>query len=492
MTKKYFYKIIGLLIVITLVISISCKKKYQTEDRNYHRMSHLARTFSYKQILKEFSDYPWSQEKDPEMLMLYCEALVESREGFPSFLKSLTSKTYIGEFAQGYFDLLKGELIGAADRFARLTGNQESRVWGYIGLLEFSLYTERIADVKEFLESLKMAAYQEPSSVPSWAIPYYSAWYFFYSGDFSKVNRILEEHRQQVDQITYLILQINLLERGNRFKDAGKVIKNLPPEFLDDQYIIALESDIIQFSIGAEQWKKYLNEKHVRFPNMWIIEQSYAEALIESGQVQLGLNIFKELAEKRPFDILIQLDLAEILLDYGEGKDSEEFFKKLFSNPNVKLLPKFHILLARIYHLRGQEEKKQIHLNIARELYPKNTDLLWLMFNHAMEAHDYANASQTINEILELYPNEVSALVALMKLNYLKNEWDKLLVTEEIIKKSNRYISVETWDEVKSFKALALAAQGKISEAYKVLSDIKSPGKRTEITTKIKKQGHEK
>ena len=52
---------------------------------------------------------------------------------------------------------------------------------------------------------------------------------------------------------------------------------------------------------------------------MWLIEQRYAEALIESGQIDLGVDIFKKLASKRPFDIHIQINLSEKLL-YNEKR----------------------------------------------------------------------------------------------------------------------------------------------------------------------------
>ena len=99
------------------------------------------------------------------------------------------------EFAQGYYDLLRGELQEAANRFLNLinqTINEEGQVWGNIGFLELALYTEAIANMKIPLESLRSAADRNPSSVPSWVIPYYSAWNYFNSGKFSEVDNITQ------------------------------------------------------------------------------------------------------------------------------------------------------------------------------------------------------------------------------------------------------------------------------------------------------------
>ena len=60
-------------------------KKEKAEDSDYNRITSLARSFMYEQIVTEFITYPWDREKDPSILMVYCEALVESGKSFPSF-----------------------------------------------------------------------------------------------------------------------------------------------------------------------------------------------------------------------------------------------------------------------------------------------------------------------------------------------------------------------------------------------------------------------
>jgi predicted Zn-dependent protease len=491
MIKAYVYKSTTIILGVTFLISVSCSNKPQVEGLNYNRISSLARSFSYNQILTEFNTYPWDREKDPSILMIYCEALVEGGKELPYSLKSPPLPAYMSEFAQGYYDLLNGKPQESINRFLNLinTGDIKGQVWGNIGFLEFVLYTEGIAHMKIPLERLEFIADRYPSSVPSWVIPYYSAWYYFNSGKFPEVERILQEYGKYLEPDTIVDLKVQLLIRENRFKEAKEVIKNLPPELLNDQDIIELESYIIRLESGVEQEKKYLDEKHNQFPYLWLVEQRYAETLIKSGQIELGIDILKKLAQKRTFDVIIQLYIAEDLLDYGEVDNAKKIFSHILNkSPELPYYSAYYnFLLAKIYHAQKKEEEAQKSLSLAIKLYPNAPRFLWLMFDIALEKHDYVNANQIIKEILELYPNEVSALVELMKLSYLRREWDELSAAEKAISLSKRYISEETWDEIRSYKALSLATQGKFDDAYKVAADIKNASMHTKTNVEINK-----
>ena len=86
MVKEIFIKSLCILLVV-LVISVSCTKTEQTDPLSYARIVNLDRSLLYDQIATEFSSYPWNREEEPRMFMIYCEAIVESRNKLPSFLK---------------------------------------------------------------------------------------------------------------------------------------------------------------------------------------------------------------------------------------------------------------------------------------------------------------------------------------------------------------------------------------------------------------------
>jgi len=484
MVKEIFIKSLCILLVV-LVISVSCTKTEQTDPLSYARIVNLDRSLLYDQIATEFSSYPWDREEDPRMFMIYCEAIVESKNKLPFFLKHPSLPTYKSEFVHGYFNLLQGELKEALKGFITLTENQDGRVWGYIGLLEFALYTEGITSMKELLEMLRVTAEHNPSSVPSWSIPRYSAWYHYYSGEFWEVDSIIRNNNKELDPVDILTLRTYLFIRENRFKEAEKFIKDIPPVLLNVQYVIDLEAEVIKLRYGHHEWLKYLSEKIKRYPYMWLIEERYAEALIENGQIQVGIEILKKLAKKRPFDLQLRLRLAENLIYYEKGTGANDIFT--FMHRNSTWHAYYYYLRAKIYHGQGQEEKLQKVFNLAREIYPKNTLFLSLMATFSMEKYDYYTASHIIKEILELEPNDISALVLLMELSYYKRDWDKLFKTENKLRKSPRFIDEKTWDEIKSYKALALVEQHKYSDAQKTLGEIKDINIRMKTTSEIEK-----
>jgi tetratricopeptide (TPR) repeat protein len=481
--KKILFKKLSILLFLAALIVIACVRQDRISKLDYQTIASLARSCSYEKIVTAFSAYPWDQEKDPVMLMIYCEALVEANKSFPSFLKHPPLSAYQSEFAQGYYDLLRGECRKALTRFSDLSGDHIGAAWGYIGALEFAVDTESITMMEGLLKQLQTLAGQDASSVPDWAIPYYNALYYFYSGKFSRVDEIIQKYDKQLEPVAVVMLRVPLLIRENRLEEAKKTIKDMPSEFLNEQKVIAVESDLVKVEYGPDQWLKYLQEKYERFPYMRLIAESYADALIETGQTQQGIDMLKKSARKRPYDIMLQLHLAENLIYFEKGKGAEEILLRVIKD-NIGI-PYYELLVAKIYLSRGDDDKYQKALDIAKKLYPENPRLLWFTYELAMQKHDYAYALKIIKKMLKIYPNEVPALVSLMEVSYLSGKWAELSAAEKTINRSNRYINVETWDKVKSYKAKALAAQGKFDKAHDVLGQIKEANVRDKTTAEM-------
>lgn len=490
--NKNIFKILSILLFITALASTACVKQDRVSKLDYDTITNLNRSCSYEKIVTAFSAYPWSQEKDPGMLMIYCEALVETNRSFPSYLQHPPLPAYQSEFAQGYYAFLRGEYRKALTSFSNLSGDHSGAAWGYIGALEFAVDTESITIMEGLLKQLQTLADQDASSVPDWAIPYYKASYYFYSGKFSQVNEVIRKYNKLLDPVAVVMLRVPLLIRENRLEEARKTITDMPAEFLNDQRMIAIESDLIKVESGPEQCLKYLQEKNERFSYMRLITERYADVLIETGQIQQGVDMLKKLARKRPYDIMLQLNLAEKLIYYEKGKGAEDILLSVIKD-NIGI-PYYELLVAKIYLTRGDEDKSQQALAIAKKLYPDNPGLLWFAYTLAMRKHDYAHAFQTIKKMIEIYPNDVPALVSLMEVSYLSGKWNELSAAEKTINRSNRYISVETWDKVKSYKAQALAAQGKFDKAHDVLEQIKEASVRDKTTAEIDslKKGNKK
>lgn len=453
-------------------------------------MSLLAASLEYNKVLAELKTHPWDQEKDPALLMVYCEALVETGEPLPPSLASSSTPTHIREFAQRYVQLLQGDLERAFKGFIdQLNIPGEDQVWGLIGMLEYAVQTENITKMEEPLEELQMLIQHDPAVVPTWMLPYYRAWYQLYSGHFAEVEKILQQHHRELTPLTLAAFRASLLLRENRFNEAKRTLNDLPPEYRNTQDASALEAEIIGLKEGPEQSMKYLSEKMERYPHWWAIKQKYAYSLIETDRHQEALVLLLSLAQSRPFDLPLQVDLVRSWTYYGgkiDSKEIEDYVDRALHNSlNIAQLPFYWVLVAGENARQGEHEAAKKQFAVAKAMYPKNPDLLWAMFYYNRDNQEYGSANRTLKELLELDPNDVSALVSRMELSYLMEEWKEVFEVEKALAQSPRYISERQWDEVRSYKAFALAGQGKKKEAREVLATIKDPTVRADVSVKM-------
>jgi tetratricopeptide (TPR) repeat protein len=182
----------------------------------------------------------------------------------------------------------------------------------------------------------------------------------------------------------------------------------------------------------------------------------FGEGLIELGEVKAGCDILQQLVQKRPFEYNLRFVLAANLLHYEKGKGLSDLFGGDFDNPLHMPFQYYNCLLAIFYYRTGYEKMSQEHLSIAKDMYPKSQDVLWLVFNLSMKKQDYKTAYEAIIEIHEVEPNDIPALLAKMELDYAKKDWKDLLETEQLISRSKRYIDKEIQEKGRALKEKAL------------------------------------
>lgn len=203
--KRSILRIIGLLLSTTLLFTGRCQKsdyKSSSDNLTLEELERLARSNSYEPIISRFNASHWARENDPSPFMIYCEALIETGTSLPSSLKAPYLPSYVSEFVKGYYDFLKGSFNDALNRFISIANNPEGKVWGHIGLLEFSLQTGCIKKMGDVLEALEIVTQNRSYNIPSWVLPTYHAWHSLYYGKFSETKRILHEFRKELTQLT--------------------------------------------------------------------------------------------------------------------------------------------------------------------------------------------------------------------------------------------------------------------------------------------------
>ena len=109
----------------------------------------------YNEILTKLNGTQWEREADPQTIMTYIDALVETRRTLPPEIVSPLVPQHVSRFIQGYYSFRQGKLRESLRIFSELARDKENHIWGDLGMLEFSLGTGSISNMKHPLESLE-------------------------------------------------------------------------------------------------------------------------------------------------------------------------------------------------------------------------------------------------------------------------------------------------------------------------------------------------
>jgi hypothetical protein len=353
------------------------------------------------------------------------------------------SPEHIAQFAQGYYNFRQGKLKDASEAFERLAHNKEHHLWGDIGMLVYAHYTGSISNMREPLLSAEGEAKGDPSLLRKWSVPFYEAWYCSDSGRDDRVWAILAEPGSSLDPFQVAELKAYLLLKGDKFDEAQDIIKSMPPEY---QLTASLESTLIELRYGNKKWLDYLRRKRKECPQFWVIERQYGDALIAGGDVSAGLEILKKLVDSRTFDFNVQLDYAAQRLYHVKDETAAQYLLQL-NYPSD--LTKYDVLLSQLYLDRKMYAESERQLMIAKKLFPRSYDVLLGILTLSIEQRDNDRAYQAARELLEVYPNDIGALLLSMEAYCFRHEYDKARAMENRIKESKRYVDDRVLEGVK-------------------------------------------
>jgi hypothetical protein len=127
--------------------------------------------------LAKLNGTQWELEASPKTIMPYIDALVETGRTLPPEMVKPPVPQHVSRFIQGYYNFRQGKLRESLRIFSELARDKEHHIWGNLGILEFSLQTGSISNMKRPLEALDEEARKNPAVVRIWDLPFYKAWY---------------------------------------------------------------------------------------------------------------------------------------------------------------------------------------------------------------------------------------------------------------------------------------------------------------------------
>lgn len=418
-----------------------------------------------------YERYPWRTVEDSAVLMDFCSALIESGRELPPSILDPSLPSHIRTFAQAYYSLLSGDLAQARAGFGRLDVTSRHAAWGHIGFLEYLLLTDNIRAMEGSLSYLKGLEANGDHAI-AWAYPRYAVQYAFEMGAFGDVGSLLERYRKNLDPSLYYDLKIRLLVRTNRLSEARAELESIARKIRDgDPHLILTESELVRLTKGPNHYRDYLIATLKQYPRMWQVQQHYAHHLINSGDVERGLGLLREIASTRPYDGRTQLDLLDTTL---RRKLDEDVVRNIQTNKNRFQGAEYRVLLAEINYRLGRMEKAEKHWRTAEAMSPMNRSLLSFLFNMAKEQQQYAKALTVLERYLELEPNDVDLLDDKVELSFLTNNWKDTLETASAILASPRFVTSDIKDRANFYSVGSLIKLGRLQEARTKFSKITS------------------
>jgi tetratricopeptide (TPR) repeat protein len=442
-----------------------CVRKDEGTRADHERMYAFARTFSFEQIVEEYRDYDWAGLDDPAILMGYCFALVETGSELPETLQLPAAPLHVHESALAFFHLYGGRLRDAYRHLMGIPRDEPRLLWRHTALMEYAFDTEQISYLGVLLANLEKLG--QTSTLAAEVSSYYGAWYHFYSGEFHEVEKILAgPPGYWLAEDERLYLHGSMLIRENRFQEALDAIEKAPPEIRESQDVIILQGDIVALTEGFDRWLSFMRERHEQHPQMPWVEYWYAKGLVDAGEKERGIPKLKSVTERRPFDYWMQLETAQVFLHEALAEE-QEFVLGVLKNPQYMESFSYKIFMAETYDLLGKKENSLRLIRDARINFPASTELLWYQHDRAFKDADYSGAEKAVRKILDMYPNDVDALLSLMFAMDAQEQWDVVLELEERVLGSKRFLSEAAKDNARFYSALALAEQGRIAHARK-------------------------
>jgi tetratricopeptide (TPR) repeat protein len=413
----------------------------------------LARIFDYGKIVELGERDNWKNAEDPEILMTYCRAIVETGKSLPNAFRAPRIPKNVALFAEAYLDLLKGHVNRAEARFVSLTKSDQHKTWGYLGTLEQSLITQDYVAMGNVLKEWQ--ALSIDNHTMNWITPYYQVRYLSGIGRHEELARVLAEPEllQRLRPGYIAPFKAALLLRENRFSEAHAVLDASLAAVGFDVGLVLAKVSVISAEQGLSGASDYLQKIQRQIPRAWPIEIHRVLHETEGNRISSSeaAGALIAVVKRRPFDAETVVNVSPILFDLGDHAASIELLETLPTSLDDKLrFANYYLLMAKFDQREGTKHSLRNNLQRALEMHPADTQILWFKYSVSRREKNHVKAIETLNVLLQLDPNDRPALLAMTRVNEDMKQWDEVLQAGERFLGSKRVISVKAEEEVRN------------------------------------------
>jgi len=412
----------------------------------------LLRTYDYPQLVNFGQEHQWKDADDPEVLMAYSRALLETGRLIPDGLRAPNVPEEVAAFAAAYFELLRGRVSYAEEQFRLLRKGDRGKLWGYLGQLEASLVTE------DYVSMGRLLSEDQPSVPPNqprfeMLIQHYGLMHLSGTAQYARLAQHLdaEQGRSLPAQWT-APLHAALLLRQNDFGQANKVIDEALAKSKFDPHVVLAKASVMSAEKGTAAAAAYLKDVGHKYPHAWPlilhrVGYEFEASVISAKDV---VNTLARLGRGRVFDASSLIMVASTLVDFGDSTSALQLLDNLAASPDELIrFQSYSLLMAKWDELGGHAHSFANNVRRAREMYPADPAPLWLLYSAASKGKKSSEALQALEGLLKLDPYDRPALQALTRVHEDAGHWEKVIEVGNRFFGSQRVISAAAEKEVR-------------------------------------------
>lgn len=399
--------------VIALVLVFAYSKNV-----NHISIDELHNRNEYQKVVKILNNYDWGSRENEKYILIFSEAVKETQQATPSFLKNQNASVY--DFIVGYRALYEGKVYISNEIFEKLLSDQHSISLGYIGLLEQALATDsyiKLGEIIRFIKSNKVLKKEIPINIlNSYEVAYYLA-----IGSFDEVLAIINERLVNYNDYNLSITKVDILIGRNQLDDASNLVESLVEMYGRTPALILAEVDIMQRLQGQDKAIVFLENEIHKYPNYWQLKErlAYQIANLDNlAEAQRSLVILQELINQRPYDIYLKLLLANFSFDLGSSDIRDHLYAELIDNKGyLQIFSLFNLFEAKMSLLKGNRDNVDMSLAEIRKKDPSNKMYLWFAYQYEKLKKDWVKARSYLEEYKKIDPYNEYVINALADMN---------------------------------------------------------------------------
>lgn len=376
---------------------------------------HLNGRFEFEKIVELGMRHDWPYGGDPEVLMTYSRALLETGKEVPDTLRTPKAKRSVALFVGAHTDLVRGRIAQAESVFWSLTKSADAKAWGYIGLLEQSAALRDFPAMRQIIAEFRTNSDLE--NLFPWVVPHYTTFRLSALGKYRELAELLKapgvvRHLRGQD---VALLRSDILVRNNEFAEAHAVVdREIAKSGLTADLVYA-KATITSAERGLRASSKYLRASQKLLPRAWVLEfhavLHETEARImsptQTAHKLVGLGF------ERTFDAAGTIGTASLLEDLVATPVATALIEQLnLADEDLRRYATYHIWFAKAHLKERRTESMDLAVRRAIETDPANSGLLWLQYEIARTNRNHVGAIEVLSRMLELDPHNKSAMRA--------------------------------------------------------------------------------